>query len=51
MKFNSKKEEFIYYSNRCKEAKEKKDKTAYLLFLAKSKQLLEEIEQEKNTKK
>ena len=29
----------------------RKDKTAYLLFLAKSKQLLEEIEKEKNTKK
>ena len=51
MKFKDKKEEFIYYSQRCKEAKDKKDKNAYLYFLAKSKILLEEIEKEEKESK
>ena len=50
MKFNNKKEEFMYYSDRCKEAKEKKDKEAYLFNLLKAKELLDEIEKEEKTK-
>ena len=46
MEFKDKKEELIYYSNRCKEAKEKGDKEAYLYFLGKSKIVLEELEKE-----
>lgn len=46
MKFNDKKEEFIYYASKASKAKEDKDTETYLVCLNKAKQLLEEIEKE-----
>ena len=46
MKFENKKEEFIYYALKCEKAKEAKDEETYLYCLKKAKELLEEIEKE-----
>lgn len=46
MKFESKKEEYIYYAKKCMLAKKNKDEELYLFCLAKMEELLKEIEEE-----
>ena len=50
VKFDNKKQEFIYYVQRA-EFFEKKDEQEYLECLAKAKEILEEIEKEEKTEK